>query len=116
MSQDETESVPRPAKDGDWLAAHRPTPMRSTRLRRSPRRTGGGRGDRGRGSPQTFKTRLDIVRPGGTVANVGVHGTGVELPLDQLWISNVRIAMGLVDCRTVDRLLAMVQLGKLPAA
>lgn len=68
------------------------------------------------GVPATFKTCLDVVRPYGTVANVGVHGTGVELPLDQLWITNVKITTGLVDCRTVDRLLAMVQSGKLPAA
>lgn len=67
------------------------------------------------GVPQTFQTCLDIVRPYGTVANAGVHGRPVELPLDKLWISNVRINMGLVDCRTVGNLLNMVRSGRLDA-
>lgn len=67
------------------------------------------------GVPQTFRTCLDVVRPYGTVANAGVHGKPVELPLDRMWISNVRINMGLVDCRTVGSLLNMVRSGRLDA-
>ncbi|GEO94302.1 alcohol dehydrogenase catalytic domain-containing protein [Kocuria turfanensis] len=67
------------------------------------------------GIPQTFRTCLDVVRPYGTVANAGVHGRPVELPLDRLWISNVRITTGLVDCRTVGNLLNMVRSGRLDA-
>lgn len=67
------------------------------------------------GVPQTFRTCLDVVRPYGTVANAGVHGKPVELPLDRMWISNVRLDTGLVDCRTVGNLLNMVRSGRLDA-
>jgi alcohol dehydrogenase len=67
------------------------------------------------GIPATFKTCVDIVRPGGTIANVGVHGKPVELPLNDLWIQNINIATGLVDCRSVGNLLNMVRSGRLNA-
>jgi alcohol dehydrogenase len=67
------------------------------------------------GIPATFTMCLDIVRPAGTVANVGVHGTGVNLPLDALWISNIDISMGLVNTNTTDTLLKMVASKKLDA-
>ena len=46
------------------------------------------------GIPRTFEMCYQVVRPAGHIANVGVHGTGVSLPLDTLWISNITIAMG----------------------
>ncbi|MGH9250431.1 MAG: zinc-dependent alcohol dehydrogenase family protein [Acidimicrobiales bacterium] len=67
------------------------------------------------GIPATFQTCVDIVRPGGSIANVGVHGKAVSLPLNDLWIANINISMGLVDCRTVDKLLSMVRSGRLNA-
>lgn len=67
------------------------------------------------GVPQTFDTCLKIVRPYGTVANAGVHGKPVELPLNAMWISNVSINMGLVNCNTVGNLLNMVKSGRLDA-
>ena len=67
------------------------------------------------GIPQTFTMCLDIIRPAGTVANVGVHGTGVELPLDKLWIQNIAITTGLVNTNTTDILLKMVASKKLDA-
>ncbi|MEZ2122791.1 MULTISPECIES: zinc-dependent alcohol dehydrogenase family protein [unclassified Corynebacterium] len=67
------------------------------------------------GIPPTFETCLKIVRPHGSVANVGVHGKSVELPLQDLWISSINISMGLIDGYSIDRLLRMVASGKLPA-
>lgn len=67
------------------------------------------------GVPATFDTCLKIVRPYGTVANAGVHGKPVELPLNTMWISNVSINMGLVNCNTVGNLLNMVKSGRLDA-
>ncbi|MBV7432679.1 alcohol dehydrogenase catalytic domain-containing protein [Dermabacteraceae bacterium P13115] len=67
------------------------------------------------GIPQTFKTCLDIVRPHGNVANVGVHGKPVDLPIEDLWITNINISMGLIDGYSIDSLLRMVASGKLPA-
>lgn len=67
------------------------------------------------GIPATFQMCLDIVRPAGHVANVGVHGKGVDLALDALWISNITITMGLVNTDTLATLLKMVAQGKVPA-
>ena len=57
----------------------------------------------------------EIVRPGGHVANVGVHGKPVELALNQLWISNITISMGLVNTNTLGMLLKLVAQRALPA-
>jgi len=60
------------------------------------------------GIPETFTMCVDIVRPAGHVANVGVHGHPVELALQDLWISNVTITMGLVNTDTLSTLLKLV--------
>jgi alcohol dehydrogenase len=67
------------------------------------------------GIPATFDMCTEIVRPGGTVANVGVHGKAVELHLERLWIQNVNISMGLVNTNTTPMLLKLVAQKKLPA-
>ena len=67
------------------------------------------------GVPRTFEMCYEVVRPAGHIANVGVHGTGVLLPLDTLWISNITISMGLVNTDTTATLLKMVAEHTLPA-
>lgn len=67
------------------------------------------------GVPRTFTMATEIVRPGGTVANIGVHGKPVELPLNELWIKNINISMGLVNTNTLGMLLKLVAGHKLPA-
>lgn len=67
------------------------------------------------GIPQTFAAATEIVRPGGTVANVGVHGAPVELPINDLWITDIAITMGLVSTRALPMLLKLVAEKKLPA-
>jgi alcohol dehydrogenase len=67
------------------------------------------------GIPATFTMCTQIVRPGGHVANVGVHGKPVELRLNELWIHNIDIAMGLVNTNTLGMLLKLVAEKKLPA-
>ena len=66
------------------------------------------------GIPATFRMCTDLVRPGGHVANVGVHGGPVELPLQDLWIANITISMGLVNTNTLGMLLKLVAQNKLP--
>ncbi len=68
------------------------------------------------GVPATFQMCLDVVRPAGHGANVGVHGAGVTLELDKLWISNITITMGLVNTNTLGTLLKMVAQDKIPVA
>ena len=60
------------------------------------------------GIPATFTMCPDIVRPGGNVANVGVHGKSVELHVENLWIQNINISMGLVNANTTPMLLKLV--------
>jgi alcohol dehydrogenase len=67
------------------------------------------------GYPETLLTAASLVRPGGTIANIGVHGTAVELPMQDMWIQNVRLTMGLVDTTSIPTLLKMVASGRIPA-
>jgi alcohol dehydrogenase len=66
------------------------------------------------GVPATFGMCIQLVRPGGQVANVGVHGKPVQLDLQDLWIKNINISMGLVNTTTLGMLLKLVAQGKLP--
>jgi alcohol dehydrogenase len=65
------------------------------------------------GVPASFITCETIVAPGGTIANVGVHGTKVDLHLERLWSQNITITTRLVDTVTTPMLLKTVQAGKI---
>ncbi len=65
------------------------------------------------GIPQTFDMCTELIRPGGAVANVGVHGESTELKLQDLWIKDVSITTGLVSATTTPMLLKLVAQGKL---
>ena len=41
------------------------------------------------GVPETFELCTELIRPGGRVANVGVHGCAATLHLERLWIRDV---------------------------
>ena len=66
------------------------------------------------GVPTTFDMCTQLVRPGGNVANVGVHGSPVQLNLQDLWIKNINISMGLVNTTTLGMLLKLVTQQRLP--
>lgn len=65
------------------------------------------------GVPATFIICEDIVAPGGTIANIGVHGTKVDLHLERLWSQNITITTRLVDTVTTPMLLKTVQSKKI---
>jgi alcohol dehydrogenase len=65
------------------------------------------------GVPQTFELCTELIRPGGRVANAGVHGEPVTLHLETLWIRNVMITTGLVDTYTTPKLLRLIEEGRL---
>ncbi|MEV7182311.1 zinc-dependent alcohol dehydrogenase family protein [Kitasatospora sp. NPDC093679] len=65
------------------------------------------------GLPDTFELCTRLVRPGGRVANVGVHGRSATLHLEELWIKNVTITTGLVDTSSTPLLLDMLAAGRL---
>ncbi|MEU2424242.1 zinc-dependent alcohol dehydrogenase family protein [Streptomyces sp. NPDC007851] len=66
------------------------------------------------GVPESFELCTRMVRPGGHVANVGVHGKPATLHLEDLWIKNVTITTGLVDTYSTPTLLRMAAAGRLP--
>ena len=65
------------------------------------------------GIPATFVMCEDIVAPGGTIANIGVHGVKADLHLERLWSHNITITTRLVDTVTTPMLLKTVQSGKI---
>ncbi len=65
------------------------------------------------GTPSTFVLCEDIIAPGGTIANVGVHGVKADLHLERLWSQNISITTRLVDTVTTPMLLKTVQSGKI---
>ncbi|MFC6715002.1 zinc-dependent alcohol dehydrogenase family protein [Branchiibius cervicis] len=67
------------------------------------------------GVPATWDMALSLVRPGGHVANVGVHGKPVEFPLDTKWIDNIMVSTGLVNTNTSPMLIKMLAQHKIDA-
>lgn len=69
------------------------------------------------GVPSTFELAAELVRPGGHVANIGVHGQPATLHLESLWIRDVTITTGLVDTFSTPTLLKLTTTHQLdPAA
>ena len=65
------------------------------------------------GVPSTFELAVKLVRPGGRIANVGVHGAPVTLDLDKEWIRDITITTGLVDTYSTPTLLRLVTSGQI---
>jgi alcohol dehydrogenase len=65
------------------------------------------------GVPEAFELCTRLVRPGGRVANVGVHGKPATLHLEDLWIKGVTITTGLVDTYSTPTLLRLIRSGQL---
>lgn len=59
------------------------------------------------GYPETFELCQRLVAPGGSIANVGVHGQQAQLALDRLWDHNITIRTRLVDTGTIPTLLRL---------
>ena len=57
------------------------------------------------GIPATFELCQQLVAPGGVIANIGVHGTKVDLHLEKLWDRNITITTRLVDTVSTPMLL-----------
>jgi alcohol dehydrogenase len=67
------------------------------------------------GVPATFELAAALIRPGGRVANVGVHGEPATLHLEDLWIRDVTITTGLVDTYSTPTLLRLIAAHQLDA-
>jgi len=60
------------------------------------------------GLPETFELCTELVKPGGRVANIGVHGKPVSLHLERLWAQNITITTRLVDTISIPPLLTLI--------
>ena len=65
------------------------------------------------GVPDTFELATQLIRPGGRVANIGVHGKPATLHLETLWTRDVTITTGLVDTFSIPQLMRLVASGRL---
>ena len=65
------------------------------------------------GIPATFELCQKLIAPGGTIANIGVHGTKVDLHLETLWDRNITITTRLVDTVSTPMLLNTVRSRKI---
>jgi alcohol dehydrogenase len=68
------------------------------------------------GVPASFQLCTELVRPGGHVANIGVHGEPATLHLESLWTRDVTITTGLVDTYSTPTLLRLVASHQIEAA
>ena len=64
------------------------------------------------GVPAAFEQAVELVRPGGHVANIGVHGEPATLHLEREWIRDITITTGLVDTFSTPTLLRLAQSGQ----
>ncbi|MEA2496610.1 MAG: alcohol dehydrogenase [Thermoleophilaceae bacterium] len=65
------------------------------------------------GVAQTFELATELIRPGGRVANIGVHGKPVTLHLEKLWNRDVTVTTGLVDTFSIPQLMRLTASGRL---
>jgi alcohol dehydrogenase len=65
------------------------------------------------GIPATFELCQKIIAPGGTIANIGVHGKKVDLHLENLWDRNITITTRLVDTVSTPMLLNSLRSNKI---
>jgi len=68
------------------------------------------------GVPASFELAVKLVRPGGRIANIGVHGEPATLHLEEQWIRNITITTGLVDAYSTPTLLKLLTSHQLDAA
>jgi alcohol dehydrogenase len=67
------------------------------------------------GTPATFELAVKLARPGGRIANIGVHGRAVTLHLDEQWIRDITITTGLKDTSSTPTLMRLVTSGQIDA-
>jgi alcohol dehydrogenase len=68
------------------------------------------------GVPATFELAVQLARPCGSIANIGVHGEPATLHLEEQWIRDITISTGLVDTYSTPTLLRLVTSHQVEAA
>jgi len=67
------------------------------------------------GSPASFELAVSLARPGGRIANIGVHGQAATLHLEKQWIRDITITTGLVDTSSTPILMRLLTTGQIHA-
>jgi alcohol dehydrogenase len=67
------------------------------------------------GTAATFELAVKLARPGGRIANIGVHGSPAILHLEEQWARDITITTGLVDASSTPTLMRLVTSGQLDA-
>jgi alcohol dehydrogenase len=67
------------------------------------------------GTPATFELAVKLIRPGGRIANIGVHGQAATLHLEDEWIKDITITTGLVDTSSTPTLMHLLTTGQIDA-
>jgi len=67
------------------------------------------------GGPASFELAVSLARPGGRIANIGVHGQAATLHLEEQWIRDITITTGLVDTSSIPTLMHLLTTGRIDA-
>ena len=67
------------------------------------------------GTPGTFELAVKLIRPGGRIANIGVHGKAAALHLEDEWMKDITITTGQVDTSSTPTLMHLVTTGQIDA-
>ena len=67
------------------------------------------------GAPASFELAVSLARPGGRIANIGVHGQAATLHLEEQWIRDITITTGLVDTSSTPTLMRLLTTGQIDA-
>jgi alcohol dehydrogenase len=68
------------------------------------------------GTPDTFELAVRLARPGGRIANIGVHGEAAMLHLEEQWARDITITTGLVDTSSTPTLMRLITTGQIDAS
>jgi alcohol dehydrogenase len=68
------------------------------------------------GVPASFELAVRLARPGGRIANIGVHGEAATLHLEEQWIRDITITTGLVDTSSTPTLMRLITTGQVDAS
>jgi alcohol dehydrogenase len=67
------------------------------------------------GVPASFELAVTLARPGGRIANIGVHGQAAALHLEEQWSRDITITTGLVDTSSTPTLMRLITTGQIDA-
>ena len=67
------------------------------------------------GVPASFELAVSLARPGGRIANIGVHGQAATLHLEEQWSKDITITTGLVDTSSTPTLMRLITTGQIDA-